>query len=190
MATENKGAWYLTYHYQHDDGSWGALSDSFHVGDTIDFYTTNHNYQLVSPTSDLTYQSDTYYTKDGTKYTLLTNGSNDSNKWDDAITNHKNIYKRDHTEDVQCPVCKGYKKLFYRTGETSSSTTNSYKCPRCDGEGTLIKATDVKITAISVFYPSYGKRKVSYQVIPPGGVTSVLIPRENIIECHCTHSTL
>lgn len=179
MATENKKAWYLTYHYKHDDGTWGAVSDSYHVGDTIDFYTTNHNYQLVSPTPT-TFQADTYYTKEGTKYTLITETG--TNSWEAATTNHKNIYKREHTQDVDCPVCNKTGTILYRT-----DNTKTYTCPRCNGEGTLIKATGVEITAISVFYPSYGKRKVKYQVIPPGGVSSILVPREDIISHSCPH---
>lgn len=186
MATNDakKKAWYLAMRYQDTDGSWGTVNTR-HVGDTIDFYTTQHNYQLVSPTSDLTYEADKYYVKNGTKYILLiqTNDDNADNSWNNAITNHKNIYTRDHTEDVTCPVCNGEGTILYRT-----DSSKTYTCPRCNGEGTLIKATDVKITAISVFYPNYSKRKVKYQVTPPGGISSVLIPREDVIDYHCSHA--
>ena len=146
-------------------------------GDTINFYTTNHNYQLVSPTPT-TFAENTYYTKEGTKYTLLTESG--TNKWETAITNHKNIYQRVNTEEVDCPVCSGQGTIFYR-----NNNNKTYKCPRCNGEKKLIKATDVVVTGFSIFYTvknGSGKRTVKYQVTPPGAVTSVLIPIEDVID--------
>ena len=174
-----RSSYYLTCHYISSGTE--KEGDTARYGDEIDFYTTNHNYQLVSPSSSVEWKEETYYLKDGTSYT----GPLDETAFNTAKTKNKNFYIKDHTVDVKCPVCDGYKKLFYRTGETSSSTTSSYTCPRCNGKGPLIKATNVKILGISVFYQnSYDKRKVQYQVIPPGAISSVLIPEKDVIKNH------
>lgn len=175
-----RSSYYLTCHYLSNGEE--KEGDTARYGDEIDFYTTNHNYQLVSPSSSVEWKEKTYYLKDGTSYT----GPLDETAFNTAKTKNKNFYIKDHTVDVECPICRGEKTIFARDKDNHTEvTTTTYTCPRCNGKGTLIKATNVKILGISVFYQnSFDKRKVQYQVIPPGAISSVLIPREDVIKNH------
>ncbi len=180
MATYSNRKLALRYDKTEENGSTETITSILTNkawGDTIGFRVTNRNFVLASPPSELTYEANKYYTKNGTKYTKITSEA----ALDKAINeDHKNIYMEENTKQFDCPAC--------RNSENESTGTvtlqgKEYVCPCCKGEKVVVKGIGT-ITGLSVFYTlknGSGKSTVKYQVIPPGSVSSTLIPKEEIL---------
>ena len=173
MATYSNRKIYLHY----DETESGSTTSETTVltdkawGDEIGFRVTNRNFVLASPSSELTYEENKYYIKNGTKYNTI-NSATDLNT---AISEHKNIYTEENTKQFSCPACNA-------TGSVTLEN-HTYVCPCCQGEKVVIKGKG-SITGFSIFYTVKNeseKSMVKYQVVPPGSISSVLISKEEIL---------